>query len=71
MIHSYIMASARERSLKKGYCMRWPGLFRATKEQINRLGKLEKDITKTIITKRTIFIIQKISPAGRLQSCAQ
>jgi len=51
--------------------MRWPGLFRATKEQIRRLGKLKKDIAKTIITKRTIFIIQKISPAGRLQSCAQ
>ncbi len=71
MIYSFIIASARERSLKKGYCIRWPGLFHATKEQISRLGKLKKDIAKTIITKRTIFIIQKISPAGRLQSCAQ
>jgi len=30
--------------------MRWRGLFRATKEQIRRLGKLKKDIAKTIIT---------------------
>jgi hypothetical protein len=36
--------------LKKGYCMRWQGLFRATKEQIRRPGKLKKDIAKTIIT---------------------
>ena len=71
MIYCCVMAPDRERSLKKGYYVEWPGLFRGTKEQISRLGKLKKDIAKTIITKRTIFIIQKISPPGRLQSCAQ
>jgi hypothetical protein len=29
--------------------MRWPELFRLTKEQISKLGKLKKDIAKTII----------------------
>ena len=50
MIYSCVMTFDKEWPLKKGYCMRWRGLFRATKEQIRRPGKLKKDIAKTIIT---------------------
>lgn len=50
MIYCCVMAPDGERSLKKGYCMIWPGLFRATKKQISKLAKLKNNIAKTIIT---------------------
>ena len=50
MIYSCVMAPDRKRSLKNGYCMRWPELFRLTKEKISRRGELKRDIAKTIIS---------------------